>query len=338
MDIKEAIHQLVNRNNLTDDQMTQIMQQMMCGQVTPAQMAGLLVALRMKGETVTEIAACAKVMRTLAIPVVVQHPHLVDLVGTGGDAHNTFNISTASTFVVAAAGGVVAKHGNRSVSSQSGSADVLQAAGIHIELSAQQVMTCIEKLGIGFLFAPMHHQAMRHAILPRKQLGLRTIFNLLGPLTNPAKVTQYVLGVYASQWLMPMAQVLHQLGATHALVVHAEDGMDEISLQTSTQVVELVKGKFESYTIEPEDFAIARQDLRTIQVCNSQQSLQLVQQALANETGAARDIVALNAGAGIFVAGLADTLIEGVRVARDVLASGAARTKFEALRDLTRSF
>jgi anthranilate phosphoribosyltransferase len=338
IDIKQALALVVDNIDFTNEQMTQIMRQIMTGQITEAQIAGLLVGLRMKGETVTEITACAKVMRELATPVNFAHPHMVELVGTGGDGINTFNISTTSAFVVAAAGGVVAKHGNRSVSSQSGSSDVLQAAGIHIELTAEQIMQCLSKLNIGFMFAPMHHSAMRYATAPRRQLGLRTIFNLLGPLTNPAKVTQIVLGVYADHWLLPMAQVLQQLGVTHALVVHAQDGMDEISVQAPTQVVELTNGTLEHYTIKPQDFQIEPQDIQSLQVQNSQQSATLLQQTLANEPGAARDIVILNAGAGIFTAGISDTLSEGVTLAREAIASGAALTKLHALRELSQSF
>ncbi|HEU5338054.1 MAG TPA: anthranilate phosphoribosyltransferase, partial [Sulfuricaulis sp.] len=234
MDMPSAIRSVIERRNLSGDDMRAVMRLIMTGQATPAQIGGFLIGLRMKGETVEEIAAAAGVMRELATPVNVSGPHLVDTCGTGGDGASTFNISTASAFVVAAAGGKVAKHGNRSVSSKSGSADVLEAAGVNLELTPEQVARCVNEVGVGFMFAPKHHGAMKHAIGPRREMGVRTIFNLLGPLTNPAKAPHQVLGVFSKEWVEPLAEVLQRLGSEHVLVVHAEDGMDEISIGALT--------------------------------------------------------------------------------------------------------
>jgi anthranilate phosphoribosyltransferase len=239
MDMQSAIRCVVERQDLTEAQMLDVMRLIMTGQATPAQIGGFLVGLRMKGETLDEITAAARVMRELATPVPVAGDHLVDTCGTGGDGASTFNISTASAIVTAAAGARVAKHGNRSVSSSCGSADVLEAAGVNLELTAAQVAQCVEKIGVGFLFAPMHHSAMKHAIGPRREMGVRTLFNLLGPLTNPAGAPNQVLGVFSAYWLKLLAQVLGRLGSRHVMVVHADDGLDEISIGAATQVAEL---------------------------------------------------------------------------------------------------
>jgi anthranilate phosphoribosyltransferase len=305
----------------------------MTGQATPAQVGGFLVGLRMKGETVDEIAAAASVMRELATHVEVAGPHLVDTCGTGGDGASTFNISTASALVTAAAGGRVAKHGNRSVSSKSGSADVLEAAGVRLDLTSSQVAACIDRVGVGFLFAPRHHGAMKHAIGPRREMGIRTIFNLLGPLTNPAGAPNQVLGVFSSQWLEPLAQVLKQLGSEHVLVVHAEDGLDEISIGAPTRVAELKNGSISVYTIVPEDFGVQRAPLSALAVQDAAQSLATIRRVLENEPGPARDIVMLNAGAAIFACGLVTSLMDGVARAGEVLANGKAG---EALDELIR--
>jgi anthranilate phosphoribosyltransferase len=311
--------------------MRAVMRLIMTGAATPAQIGGFLVGLRMKGETVEEIAAAAEVMRELATRVGVTGPHLIDTCGTGGDGVSTFNISTASAFVVAAAGGKVAKHGNRSVSSKSGSADVLEAAGVNLDLTPEQVARCVNDVGVGFMFAPKHHAAMKHAIGPRREMGVRTIFNLLGPLTNPAGAPRQVLGVFAEQWVEPLAEVLQRLGSEHVLVVHAEDGLDEISIGAPTRVAELKDGRVRVFTIQPEQYGLARADVKQLGVTGPTESLARIQSVFDNQPGAARDIVALNAGAAIYAAGLAPDLNAGVRSALAVLASGAAKAKLAAL-------
>lgn len=331
MDIQQAIGAVTQRRDLTNEEMRQVMRQVMTGEATPAQIGGFLIGLRMKGESVDEIAAAAAVMRELADGVEVSGDHLVDIVGTGGDGRNTFNISTTSTFVVAAAGGQVAKHGNRSVSSKSGAADLLEAAGVRLDLDPQQVARCVDEIGVGFMFAPMHHGAMKHAIGPRREMGVRTIFNILGPLTNPAGVPNQLLGVFSAALLEPLAQVLHQLGSQHVLVVCSEDGMDEISIGAPTRVVELRDGQLTNYTITPEDFGLQRADIAALVVSNAQESLAMVRQVLGGAAGPARDIVLLNAGAAIYAANLCDSLAAGVRRAAEVIDSGAAAAKLDAL-------
>lgn len=329
--IKETLNKLLQRQNLSADEMTHIMQCILQGEVSDIQLSAFLLAMRMKGETVTELVAACEVLRQFVTPVTVTDPYLLDIVGTGGDQTHTFNVSTASSFVVAAAGGKVAKHGNRSVSSHSGSADVLAAAGISLTLNPQQIAECINKLGIGFMFAPQHHPAMKHAAAVRKELGVRTFFNLLGPLNNPAHVKKLLIGVYESEWVVPIAEVLKQLGCEHVLVVHGEDGLDEISIGAETQIAELKNDKINSYTLAPEQFGFTRSAITTLKVTNAAESLLKLQQVLRNEPGSARDIVTLNAGAAIYVAGLAADLTQGVNTARQVLASGAAYEKFMAL-------
>ena len=331
MNIQSAIQKVIEKENLTADEMTDVMQLIMTGEATPAQVGGFLIGLRMKGETVDEISSAAGVMRALATPVAIEADNLVDIVGTGGDGSSTFNISTASCFVVAAAGGHVAKHGNRSVSSKSGAADVLEAAGVNLSIAPEKVKACVEELGVGFMFAPMHHSAMKHAIGPRKEMAVRTIFNLLGPLTNPANTPNQLLGVYSKEWLRPLAEVLRKLGSHHVMVVHAQDGLDEISIAAPTFVAELKDGEITEYTITPEDFGFTTQSLDTVRVADAAESLQMLQGVLDNTAGTARDIVALNAGAAIYVAGLADTLQEGIEKALAVIASGQASEKLAAL-------
>lgn len=339
MDIKAAIQAVIERRDLGRAEMRTVMQQIMTGQASPAQIGGLLIGLRMKGESVDEITAAAEVMRELATPVKVSDPCLVDIVGTGGDGAGTFNISTAATFVVAAAGGKVAKHGNRSVSSRSGSADVLEAAGVKIDLSAEQVAQCIEQIGLGFMFAPQHHGAMKHAIGPRREMGVRTIFNLLGPLTNPAGVRRHLIGVYHRDWIKPVAQVLKELGSEQALVVHSEDGLDEISITAPTLVAELKSNAIHTYTLSPELMGLSRAaNLDDLVVQEPAHSLELVCGVLQNRAGPARDIVALNAGAAIYAAGLADSVKDGVARALEVIENGAARDKLDALIRLSWSF
>lgn len=338
MDMQSAIRAVTERRDLNSAEMKQVMRTIMTGEATPAQIGGFLIGLRMKGETVEEIAAAAEVMRDLATRVKVEGEHVVDIVGTGGDASNTFNISTASTFVVAAAGGTVAKHGNRSVSSKSGSADLLEAAGVNLELTPEQVGQCINELGVGFMFAPKHHSAMKHAIGPRKEMGVRTIFNVLGPLTNPAGAPNQLLGVFASELVEPLAEVLQRLGSEHVMVVHSEDGMDEISIGAPTFVAELKDRAITTYSITPEQFGLQRSDIANIKVDSAQQSLAVIEEVLNNEQGPARDIVVLNAGAAIYVAGLAASLEEGMERAAAVIANGAARDKLADLVKMSNSF
>ncbi len=331
MDITTAIAAVIDRRDLSADEMEMVMRSIMTGQATAAQIGGFLVGLRMKGETVDEIAAAARVMRELATAVDVSGPHLVDTCGTGGDGASTFNISTASAIVTAAAGGRVAKHGNRSVSSSSGSADVLEAAGVKLDLDPAQVAACIDQVGVGFLFAPQHHSAMKHAIGPRKEMRVRTLFNLLGPLTNPAGAPNQVLGVFSSDWVEPLAQVLKQLGSQHVLVVHAEDGLDEISIAAATRVAELRNGEISTYTITPEEFGMQRAGLDSLAVADAAQSLAMIEAVFDNRPGPARDIVCLNAGAAIYAADLMATLQQGVDLASEVIASGKAKQTFASL-------
>lgn len=338
MDIQTAIRTVLERKDLSHDDMVSVMKTIMTGEATPAQIGGFLVGLRMKGETIDEIAAAAQVMRELATGVKVSGDHVVDIVGTGGDSLSTFNISTASCFVVAAAGGKVAKHGNRSVTSSSGSADLLEAAGVNLNISAEQVSECIDKVGVGFMFAPLHHSAMKHAIGPRKEMAVRTIFNVLGPLTNPAGAPNQLLGVFADDLVEPLANVLKKLGSNHVMVVHSEDGMDEISIGATTRVAELKDGEIRSYTISPEDFGMRRDDIKHLVVDGAEQSLGMIKLIFEGHTGPARDIVALNAGAAIYVAGLADSHKAGIETAQAVIDSGGALNKLNELVTLTRSF
>jgi len=331
MDMPSAIRAVIDRRHLSGAEMREVMRLIMTGQATPAQIGGFLVGLRTKGETVEEIAAAAEVMRELATHVGVSGPHLVDTCGTGGDGASTFNISTASAFVVAAAGGKVAKHGNRSVSSKSGSADVLEAAGVNLDLTPEQVARCVNEVGVGFMFAPKHHGAMKHAVGPRREMGVRTIFNLLGPLTNPANAPNQVLGVFSDQWVEPLAEVLQRLGSEHVLVVHAEDGMDEISIGAPTHVAELKEGRVRVFTIQPEQFGFQRGDVTKLAVTSPTESLAIIEALLNNQPGPARDIVALNAGAAIYAAGLAPDLGAGVKTALEVITNGTARTKLHDL-------
>jgi anthranilate phosphoribosyltransferase len=332
MDLPSAIRAVTEGRNLSREDMRAVMHAIMTGQATPAQIGGFLIGLRMKGETVDEIAAAAQVMRELATPVpVADHTHLVDTCGTGGDGAHTFNVSTAAAFVAAAAGARVAKHGNRSVSGKCGSADVLEAAGVNLDISPAHVARCVAEVGVGFMFAPKHHGAMKHAIAPRREMGVRTIFNILGPLTNPAGAPNQVIGVFDRKWLEPLAKVLASLGSRHVLIVHADDGLDEISIGAPTEIVEYRDGAFKNLRVTPEEFGLARADVKSLVVDSAAQSLAMIRDALSNRPGPARDIVALNAGAAICCAGVAGTLNAGVERAQAVLASGAARAKLEAL-------
>lgn len=330
-DIRAAIVKVVDGENLSHEEMNQAMRLIMSGECGDAQIGGFLCALRSKGETVEEVAAAAEVMRELASGVKCDTDDLIDIVGTGGDSSSTFNISTTSALVAAASGLKVAKHGNRAVSSSSGAADLLEAAGVNIELDADQVATCVNEVGLGFMFAPRHHGAMRFAIGPRKELGMRTIFNVLGPLTNPASAPRQVMGVYSKNLVEPMTQVLRKLGSDRAMVVHGEDGMDEISNGVDTCVAELKDGQVQSYTINPSEFGLACSSIDEIKVAGASGSLAMVLQVLDNTAGAARDIVALNAGAAIYVGGKASTHKEGVEYALQLIADGSARQKLQQL-------
>jgi len=342
MDIKAALNAVVEFRDLSTEEMKAVMQQIMTGQATDSQIGGFLIGLRMKGESIDEITGAAQVMRELATKVNVTGDNLVDTCGTGGDGSNLFNVSTASAFVVAAAGGQVAKHGNRSVSSSTGSADVLEAAGINLGISAEQVARCVNEIGVGFMFAPAHHSAMKHAIGPRKEMGLRTIFNMLGPMTNPAGVKNQVIGVFSQALCKPMAEVLKRLGSEHVLIVHSADGLDEISIANETYVAELKNGEIREYNIKPEDFDIDSKSLVGLSVESAQESLTLIKSALGKDSSEnaikARDIITLNAGAAIYAANLADSMQQGVAMAADAIGSGLALAKINDLASFTAVF
>ncbi len=339
MELPQAIQRVSERHDLSGDEMIEVMRSIMTGGATPAQIGGFLIGLRMKGESVAEIAAAATVMRELASGVDIGGlGHTVDIVGTGGDSSGTFNISTASMFVAAAAGCNVAKHGNRSVSSKSGAADALEAAGIRLDLTPDQVERCVREVGVGFMFAPGHHSAMKHAIGPRKEMGVRTIFNILGPLTNPAGVPNQLLGVFSEELLEPMANVLRNLGSRHVMVVHSRDGLDEISIGDKTEVAELKDGQVRRFSIQPETFGLARTSIEALKAEDANHSLSIIRSVLDNQEGPARDIVQLNAGAAIYVAGLAESLAKGVEKADTVITSGEARNRLDRLAILTQSF
>jgi anthranilate phosphoribosyltransferase len=340
MSLRAALAALADGRDLGAEMMSEVMRQVMTGGATDAQIGALLLGLRAKGETIGEIAAAARVMRELATSVSVPggSDHLVDLVGTGGDGANLFNVSTAATFVAAAGGATVAKHGNRSVSSTSGSSDVLEALGVPLELTPAQIVRAIEAVGMGFMFAPVHHGAMRHAIGPRRELGMRTLFNILGPLTNPAGVRRQVLGVFDGALCEPLAQALHELGSLHALVVHGEDGLDELSLAAPTRVAELRDGAVHSYVVTPEEFGIERRSQEGLVVDSAGASAALIRAALAGDAAAqdAAALVALNAGATLYVAGVTTSLADGVSLAEDLLSTGQAGEKLKAFVDFTR--
>jgi anthranilate phosphoribosyltransferase len=338
MDIKQALQTVLNRQPLSSEQMRETMLQIMSGDATDAQLAGFLIALRCKGETVDEIAAAAGVLRDLATKVPVSGEHVIDTCGTGGDGANTFNISTTCAFVVAAAGGQVAKHGNRAASSRSGSADVLEAAGVNLQLTPEQVAACVAETGVGFLFAPQLHGAMKHTSTVRKELGVRTLFNLLGPLSNPANAAHQLIGVFADLWLEPLAEVLQRLGSKHVLVVHAADGLDEISIAAETHIAELKNGEIKGYRVTPEQFGLNRAPLSVLAIDDAHGSLAMMLGVLDNQPGPARDIVLLNAGAAIYAADLANTLEAGVAKADAAIGSGAAKARFEALKEFSNRF
>ena len=330
MNIQQAIKSVIAKQNLNEDQMHDVMNSIMTGQTTDAQIGAFLIGLSMKGETIEEITASAKVMRALATPVEIGNSdYLVDTCGTGGDGLGLFNISTASAFVVAAAGGKVAKHGNRSISSKSGSADVLESAGVNLDLSPRIIGQCVEEIGVGFMFAPAHHSAMKHAIGPRKELAVRTIFNVLGPLTNPAKAPNQVMGVYDKSLIEPIANALKGLGSRHVMVVHSADGLDELSIADKTYVAELKEGVVTTYTIHPEELGFVLGDLNDIKADDAKDSLNIINNAFSGKEGAARDIISLNAGAAIYVCGLTNSLISGIERSRLALSDGSAQQKLD---------
>jgi len=331
MDMQQAINAALKNRDLSRDEMTSVMSTIMTGEATPAQIGGFLVGLRAKGESVVEIAAAASVMRELSTRVDIEHPHLVDTCGTGGDSSGTFNISTAAAFVAAGAGAKVAKHGNKSVSSKSGSADVLEAAGVNLGLTPEQVGHCIDTAGVGFMFAPAHHGAMKHAIGPRREMGVRTIFNVLGPLTNPADALNQVIGVFSAELVDPLAHVLKELGSRHVMVVHARDGLDEISIAADTNVAELKDGVVSSYTLSPAEAGATMGSLDSLKVSSAEDSLRMIESVLDGQAGPALEIVALNAGAAIYTSGLASDLNDGVTRAREAIASGAAKQALSTL-------
>ena len=336
MNIQDAIAKVVEGRDLSREEMNDVMELIMTGLATPAQIGGFLAGLRAKGETVAEIVAAATVMRNLSTPVEVDTNRLVDTCGTGGSGINKFNVSTASAFVAAASGARVAKHGNRAASGKSGSADLLEEAGANIMLSPEGVAQCIDSIGLGFLFALNHHGAMKHAIGPRREMAVRTIFNLLGPLTNPARAQRQLLGVYDAAWVVPVARVLRDLGSQHVMVVHSEDGLDEVSISAKTRVAELRGEVITEYEIVPEDFGLSRFDLNELKVGDSRESLVLVKASLDGSHQGASGIVALNAGAAIYVSGVADDLESGVEMAREAIGSGRAVDKMQEFVEFTR--
>lgn len=342
MTLQQALATVVDSKDLSTDDMAAVMRIIMTGEATQAQIGGFLVALRMKKESVAEIVGAAQVMRELSTKVEINAPHLVDTCGTGGDGSHLFNVSTASAFVVAAAGGHVAKHGNRSITSSTGSADLLEAAGVNLNVSPEQIAQCIQDVGVGFMFAVAHHSAMKHAIGPRKELGLRTIFNMLGPMTNPAGVKRQVIGVFDKGLCVVMANVLKNLGSEHVMVVHSEDGLDEISIAAPTYVAELKNGEVSEYTIKPEDVGVNTSSLDGLAVSSAQESLDLIKNALGKRTTEnaqkAADMIALNAGAAIYVSEVADSYATGVAMAQDAIGNGLALGKLKELVELSNCF
>ncbi|MBC7666745.1 MAG: anthranilate phosphoribosyltransferase [Caulobacter sp.] len=326
----EALTRVIEHREIFHDEMLSLMRRIMRGEVSPTMIAALAIGLRVKKETIGEITAAATVMREFAVPVpVLDRTYLVDIVGTGGDSTHTFNISTASVFVAAAAGARVAKHGGRSVSPTPGRPDVMEALGAHINLSPELVATCLQETGIGFMFAPNHHASMRHAAPVRKELGVRTIFNILGPLTNPAGAPNQLMGVFHPDLVGIQVRVLQRLGSEHVMVVYGQNGMDEVSLSGETLVGELNNGEVREYVVHPSDFGLPVYDSRVLRVANQQESVACIRRALSNEDGPVRDIVLLNAGAALYCAGVAASVAEGVKRAREAVASGAAQAKLE---------
>ena len=336
MSPQEALARIIDRGEIQHDEMVSLMRQIMRGEVSPVMISAIVIGLRVKRESIGEISAAAEVMRELATRVEIENrQNLVDTCGTGGDSAHTFNISTAAAFVAAAAGARVAKHGGRSVSSKSGSADVLESLGVNLNQTPQQVAQGISQIGVGFMFAPNYHSAMKYAAPVRRELGVRTLFNILGPLTNPAGAENQVIGVFHAELVGIVARVLQQLGSHHVMVVNGEDGLDEITIAGKTRIGELKNGEVSEYTIRPEDFGMKVSAIETIQVENSEQSRAVLQSVLDNQPGPALDIALLNAGAAIYVSGVAGTLQEGVEMARAAVESGAAKEKLRQLVEIT---
>jgi anthranilate phosphoribosyltransferase len=333
----EALTRVIEHREIFHDEMLALMRRIMSGEMSPTMIAAIAIGLRVKKETIGEIAAAATVMREFATGVpVADKARLVDIVGTGGDSSHTFNISTASSFVAAAAGARVAKHGGRSVSSTSGSADVMEALGAHIDLSPAQVAVCLEETGFGFMFAPNHHASMKHAAPVRRELGVRTIFNILGPLTNPAGAPNQLMGVFHPDLVGIQVRVLQRLGSEHVMVVYGMNGMDEVSLSGETMVGELKDGEVREYVVHPSDFGLPVYDSRVLRVADKDESVACIRRALGNEEGPVRDVVLLNAGAALYCAGVAASIADGVKRAREVVASGAAQAKLDQFVALTR--
>ena len=335
MNIQEALTKITNMQDLSSEEMLAIMRQIMTGQLTQSQIGGFLMALRTKNESIEEITAGAMVMRELVTRVRVNIPNVIDVVGTGGDGKSSFNVSTTSAFVAVAAGAYVAKHGNRAMSGKCGSADLLEHAGARTDLTPEQVAACVEESGFGFMFAPAHHSAMKHAIGVRVELGVRTIFNILGPLTNPALVRRKMVGVFSEELVEPFAHVLKNLGAEHVVIVHSEDGMDEISISAPTYCAELKDGVVTTYLVKPEDFGMSSAAMENIVVNNPEGSLAMVRSVLKGESSVASDMTALNAGAAIYVAGRAEDFAAGVERAQNTIRSGAANAKFDEFIETT---
>jgi len=335
---QEALQRTIEHREIFADEMLHLMRQIMKGEVSPVMTAAILTGLRVKKETIGEITAAAQVMREMCNPVQTSHnPHFVDIVGTGGDGSHTFNVSTTVAFVAAAAGATVAKHGNRSVSSKSGAADVLEALGAKIDLQPAQVARCLETLGMGFMYAPNHHPAMKNVAPVRKEMGIRTLFNILGPLTNPAGAPNSLLGVFHEDLVGILVRVMERLGAEHVLVVWGKDGMDEISLGAATRVGELKDGKIREYEIHPEDFGLSMASSRNLTVADAAESRTMLLSVLDDQPGPARDIVLLNAGAALYTANLTPSIAAGIDKAREVLANGTAKTKLEQFIRTTQS-
>ena len=338
MNIQETLKRITAGQDLAGDEMLDIMRQIMTGQLTASQIGGFLIGLGMKGESIEEISAAATVMRELVTTVHVDVPNLIDVVGTGGDGTSSFNVSTASAFIAVAAGAHVAKHGNRAASGNCGSADLLECAGARIDLSSEQIAECVKQTGFGFMLAPAHHTAMKHAIGARKELGVRTIFNVLGPLTNPAHVNREMMGVFSADLVEPLAHVLKKLGSEHVMVVHSEDGMDEISVGSPTLVAELKNGSVKTYTISPDQFGVPSHAMDQVTVANPDESLAVIRSVFEGVQSAASAITAMNAGAAIYVAGLADDLADGIGRARELIRSGVAAARFDNYVEFTNSF
>ena len=331
MEIKEALSEIIKGNDLSREEMSSVVLQILEGRSTDAQIGAFLVALNIKGESVNEVVGAVNVMRELSEKVEASSHHLVDTCGTGGTGVGIFNVSTAAAFIACACGAKVAKHGNRSATRSSGSADLLEHAGLSLELSPKDVSRCIEEVGVGFMFAPAHHSAMKHTVGPRKEMGLKTIFNLVGPLTNPAGALNQVIGVYAKKWVRPIAEVLKELGSNHVLVVHSKDHLDEISIAEETYVAELINGSIKEYVIGPEDFGFIKKPLDSLMVSSASESLSIIKQGLLNKNYAASSMIAMNSGAALYASGVAGSLKEGVSVAKNCVESGEGLKKLDEL-------